>query len=142
MNSLSEKKQYIEYRDFKNKDFLLDIVKKCQDGDTAAMENVYVAYKSPLLSLTYRFTGDTSQAEDLLQDIFIKIFTNIKKLRSPEALNSWLYRIAVNVCMSFARKKGKTKEVSLDEIENTNHSEDDDSLIRQQIEQALKDPHR
>lgn len=138
LNSFGEKKQHIEYHDFKNKDFLIDIVKRCQNGNTDAMENVYVAYKSPLLSLTYRFTGDSSLAEDLLQDIFIKIFTNIKKLRSPEALNSWLYRVAVNVCMSFARKNKKAKEISLDEIDNMGHSEDEDNQVRQQIEQAIK----
>ena len=137
MNSSGENMRQIEYFDFKNKDFLINMVKRCQDGDTEVMEKVYIAYKSPLMNLTYRFTRDYSMAEDLLQDIFIKIFTNIKKLRSPEAFNSWLYRIAVNTCMSFARKKGKVKEVSLREIENTGHSEDSENLARQQLEQAI-----
>ena len=137
LNSAGEKKRQIEYRDFKNKDFLLDTVNKCQDGDTEAMENVYIVYKSSLFKLAYRFTGDFSLAEDLLQDIFIKIFTNIKKLRSPEAFNNWLYRIAVNTCMSFARKKKKTKEIPLKEIENTAHSENDENQVRQQLEQAI-----
>ena len=79
LNSAGEKKRQIEYRDFKNKDFLLDTVNKCQDGDTEAMENVYIVYKSSLFKLAYRFTGDFSLAEDLLQDIFIKIFTNISR---------------------------------------------------------------
>ena len=137
MNSPGEKKRQPEYSDFKNKDFLIGIVKQCQDGNTDAMENVYIAYKSPLLNLTYRFTKDFSLAEDLLQDIFIKIFTNIKKLKSPEAFNSWLYRIAVNTCMSFGRKKKRTKEVPLDEAESTGHSGDSENLIRRQLEQAI-----
>lgn len=138
MNSSGEKKRQIEYRDFKNKDFLFDTVKRCQNGDNEAMEKVYIAFKSSLLNMTYRFTGDSSLAEDLLQDIFIKIFTNIKKLRSLEAFNSWLYRIAFNTCMSFARKKKKTKEVSLKEIENIAHTEDVENSINQQLEQAIK----
>ena len=109
MSSSGDKMQQVGYRDFKDRDFLFKRVKQCQEGDTVAMEDVYVAYKSSLFNLTYRFTGDLSIAEDLLQDIFIKIFTNIKRLRSPEAFNSWLYRIAVNTCMSFARKKKKNK---------------------------------
>lgn len=138
MKSSAEKKVHIEYRDFKNREFLLDIVNRCQDGDTTAMEDVYNAYKSPLLNLAYRFTGDLPLAEDLLQDIFIKIFVNIKKLRSPEAFNSWLYRIAVNTCMSFARKKVKTREFPLKEIENAGYSENRENQVSRQLAQAIR----
>lgn len=138
MNASGEKKRQVEYRDFKNKEFLFDMVKRCQEGDTEAMEKVFIAYKSSLLNLAYRYTGDSTLSEDLLQDIFIKIFTNIKRLRSPEAFNSWLYRIAFNTCMSFARKKKRAKEVSLKEIENVGHSEDVVDSINQQLEQAIK----
>lgn len=136
MNLSAEKKHRIEYRDFRDRDFLFETVKQCQDGDTSAMENVYIAYKSSVFKLACRFTGDSLLAEDLLQDIFVKVFTNIKKLRSPEAFNSWLYRIAVNTCMSFARKKKKAKEVSLEEMENAEII-DEESQVKQQIKKAM-----
>ena len=140
MKLSGEKKDQIEDHDFKDKDSIIDLVNRCQDGDTDAMEKLYVAYKSSLLNLAYRFTGDSSLAEDLFQDIFIKIFINIKKLRSPGAFNSWLYRIAVNTCMSYARKKVRTKEVPLkeEEIENPGNSENSGSQVRQQLAQAVK----
>ncbi len=137
MSSSGEIKRHTKYSDFKNRDFLLETVKKCQNGDTVAMENVYVAYKSSIFGLTCRFIGDPSLAEDLLQDIFIKVFTNIKSLKSPDAFNSWLYRIAVNTCMSFGRKKGRTKEVPLREVEDAGHTEDSENHVRQQLEQAI-----
>ena len=137
LSSPGEIKRQIGYRDFNNRDFLLETVKQCQNGDTGAMENVYVAYKSSIFNLTCRFTGDPSLAEDLLQDIFIKVFTNIGSLKSPDAFNSWLYRIAVNTCMSFGRKKGKTKEVPLREIEDAGPSYDSENHVRQQLEQAI-----
>lgn len=137
MDSLGEKKQQGEYRNLKNKAILLDTVKQCQDGDTAAMECVYNAYRSSLFNLTYRFTRDFFLSEDLLQDIFLKIFTNIKKLKSPEAFNSWLYRIATNTCLSFAQKKGKTREVPLMEIGDVGSPENDDNHIRLQLERAM-----
>ena len=124
--------------DFKNKDVLLDVVKRCQDGDTKAMEMVYIGYKSPLFNLAYRFSRNYSSAKDLLQDIFINIFTHIDKLRAPEAFNSWLYRIAINTCISFTRHKGKAKEVSLDEIENTDCSKNVDHPMKEYLEQAIK----
>ena len=141
MKLSGEKKEQAEYHDLKDRDSIIDLVNRCQDGDTDAMERVYIAYKSSLLSLAYRFTGDSSLAEDLFQEIFIKIFINIKKLRSPEAFNSWLYRIAVNTCMSYARKKGKTREVPLKEkeLENPGDSENSGSQVRQQIAQAVRE---
>lgn len=137
LNSSGDKMQQVWYQDFKNKDFLSYTVRQCQNGDAGAMENVYVAYKSSIFKLTCRFTGDYAQAEDLLQDIFIKIFTNIKRLRSPEAFNTWLYRIAVNTCMSFARKNRRSKEVSINELDNAGVSEDGENMDRQEIEKAM-----
>jgi RNA polymerase sigma-70 factor (ECF subfamily) len=133
-----EKEGYSTNIDFKNKDFLLDVVKRCQDGDTKAMEMVYIGYKSNLFNLAYRFTRNYSSSKDLLQDIFINIFNNIDRLRAPEAFNSWLYRIAINTCISFVRQKVKAKEVSLDEIENTHYSEEIDHPMRQHLEQAVR----
>ena len=138
MNPLMENKGHDTASDFKNKDFLLDVVKRCQDGDTKAMERVYLGYKSPLFNLAYRYAKDYSSAKDLLQDIFINIFTHIESLRAPEAFNSWLYRIAINTCISFVRQNRKVNEVSLDEIENTHYSEEVDHPMRQQLEQAVK----
>ena len=137
MNSGMDNKGHVPDNDFKNRDFLIDVIRRCQDGDTEAMEMVYIGYKSPLFNLAYRFIGNYSSAEDLTQDIFITIFTHIDRLRFPEAFNSWLYRIAVNTCMSFARKKGKAKEVSLHEMENTDYSEDDENPIKGHLEQAI-----
>jgi RNA polymerase sigma-70 factor (ECF subfamily) len=138
MNPSMENKGHSAASDFKNKEFLVDVVRRCQDGDTQAMEMVYMGYKSPLFNLAYRFARDYSSSKDLLQDIFINIFINIDSLRAPEAFNSWLYRIAINTCISFVRQKRKANEVSLDEIENTHFSEEVDHPMRQQLEQAVK----
>jgi len=123
--------------DFKNKEFLFDLVKRCQDGDTEAMETVYKNYKSSLFNLAYRFSRNHSSAEDLLQEIFIKVFSQIKQLRAPEDLKSWMYRIATNTCISFTRKKRVTKEVCLDDIEELYGHEDDSPLVMKYLEQAV-----
>ena len=123
MNSSSIKLKITECRKTEDKSFDNDLVRRCQDGNTDAMESVYNTYKQSFLNLAYRFTGDRFLAEDLLQDIFIKIFLNIKKLKSPEAFKSWIYRIAVNTCMSSKQKKVKAREVSLEVVENSGHSE-------------------
>lgn len=134
----AKKSEQGDYQEKNDKDLIFDLVRGCQEGDTEAMESIYTAYKSSLFNLAYRFTSDSFLAEDLLQEIFIKIFLNIKKLRSPEAFTTWLYRIAVNTCMSFVRKKGKTREVAMEEIKDAGHSENTGNQVRLQLEQALK----
>lgn len=122
---------------FSNKEFLIDVVRRCQDGDTKAMEIVYRGYKSSLFNLARRFSRDSSSAEDLLQEIFIKVFTKIRKLRSPEDFKSWMYRIAINTCISFTRKKGVSKEVFLDHMAQAYEHEDDSLLVRKYLERAV-----
>ena len=123
--------------DFENKEFLFDVVNRCKDGDTKAMETVYTHYKSSLFNLAYRYSKNHASAEDLLQEIFIKVFTQIKKLRSPEAFKSWLYRIAVNTCVSYTRKKGQEKEVSLDNIQEADESKDDHFFMGKNLEKGI-----
>jgi len=123
--------------DFSNKESLIDVIRRCQDGDTKAMETVYRGYKSSLFNLAYRFSHDNGSAEDLLQEIFIKVFSMIKKLRSPEDFKSWMYRIAINTCISFTRKKGVSKEVSLNHLEEVYSHEGDSLLVRKYLERAV-----
>ena len=137
MNLQKENTSGPAYNIFKNKDDLLDVVKRCQNGDTRAMEMVYNGYKSSLFNIAYRYSGNHFSAEDLLQDIFIKIFKNIAKLRSPEAFSGWLYRTAINTCINFVRRKGKTKQVSFNEVETVDHLEAGPAPIRQDIERAI-----
>ncbi len=124
--------------DFKNKAFLNDVIRQCQHGDTDAMEKVYTGYKASLFSIAYRFAGNHSSAEDLLHDIFINVFKHIDKLRSPEAFNSWVYRIAINTCMSFARKREKIKEISLDDIDSADFSDNGHHPNQHHLERAIK----
>ena len=122
---------------FKNKDFLFDVIRRCQDGDMEAMETVYTGYKSSIFNVAYRFSGSRASAEDLMQEIFIKVFTQINKLRSLEAFNSWFYRIATHTCISFTRKRGRLSEIPNEKIEETPSPNNDMTAIKQDLEQAI-----
>ena len=101
------------------------------------MEEIYNDYKSSIFNLTYRYARDLPSAEDLLQDIFIKIFTRISKLRSLEAFNAWVYRTAINACISYTRKSGRGKHIPLNEIEKPDEDEADNIHIRMDMEKAV-----
>ena len=82
---------------------LEDLIKRGREGDTLAMEAIYERYKRPIFNLVYRYTYDVATTEDLLQDIFLKIFTHLKDVQKVESFVGWLYRIAINSSYSYLR---------------------------------------
>jgi RNA polymerase sigma-70 factor (ECF subfamily) len=137
LNSQEEKAGGTVFNGSNRKESLFNVIRRCQDGDTKAMEEIYTDYKSSLFNLTYRYTRNLTSAEDLLQDIFIKIFTRINKLRSPEAFHAWVYRTAINACISSTRKSGRRKHISLNEMDNLDKSEADHIHIRLDMERVV-----
>jgi RNA polymerase sigma-70 factor (ECF subfamily) len=81
------------------------LVRACQRGDIEAFEQIFRVYRNPVFRLAYKFTGNRDDAEDLTQEIFLKVFENIGSFRYESSFATWLYRIAVNTCMNFQRDK-------------------------------------
>jgi RNA polymerase sigma-70 factor (ECF subfamily) len=95
------------------------LIKRSQRGDEGAMEKIYEHYKRPLFNLAYRYTFDRLAAEDLLQDIFIKIFSHLGEVDRDETFVAWMYRIALNTCYSYLRSRRSRDghSIPLSEIE-------------------------
>lgn len=103
-----------------DENFLGELIKKSIDGDFKAIETIYNLFKKKISGLIYRHTQNQSTTEDLTQEIFIKVFNNLKNVREAATFPAWVMRIAINECYSYLRQernlKGKT--VALDEIES------------------------
>ena len=129
---------------------LSGLVERSRAGESQAMEEIFEHYKGPLFSLIYRYTNNRQATEDLLQDVFIKVFTHIKDVQKMETFVAWVYRIALNACYSYLRtRQGRFRQaVSLSEVEGrreeaiSNH--DEESLERplgeaiQELPEGLK----
>ena len=76
---------------------------------------LYNEYGEGIRKLCLGYTGDAVLAQDLLQETFIAVWNNMEKFRGDAKWSTWIYRIAVNTCLSHLRKK---KDVVMD-IENT-----------------------
>jgi len=96
-----------------------ELVARGRDGDLAAVESLYEMFKRPIFNLAYRHTTNQATAEDLLQDIFLKVFANLGSVRDTEIFTGWVYRIALNTCYSHLRQKRAQGEraVSLSDLE-------------------------
>jgi RNA polymerase sigma-70 factor (ECF subfamily) len=98
-----------------------DLIIRCQAGETTAMEEIYRRFKTGLFNLAYRYSYDRSTAEDLLQEIFIKVFSNMDNVKNPDTFAGWIFRIGLNTCYSHLRSRRTEMEkgVPLEHIEGT-----------------------
>src|SRR5437899_615138 len=72
-----------------------------QNGDHAAFESLIKQYQQMIHALCYRMSGSMAQAEDLAQETFIHAYQHLKSFRWEARFSSWLYRIAMNLCLNW-----------------------------------------
>lgn len=83
----------------------LALVERCRQGDLGAFEEVYRAHSGRLYSVAFRMVGNAADAEDLLQEIFLAAHRKLESFRGGSALGTWLYRLAVNLCLDYLRSR-------------------------------------
>lgn len=81
------------------------LVRKAQAGDRAAFQQLVEKFQVKLFRTLYYRTHSHSDAEDMMQDVFLNAFKNLKGLKSPQLFRPWLYRIAINRVRDFYRRK-------------------------------------
>jgi RNA polymerase sigma-70 factor (ECF subfamily) len=84
-------------------------------GADLDFEKLYETYRSRVFSTAYRMLSNRTDAEDVTQDVFVKVFKKLKSFRGDSAVSTWIYRIAVNSCLDFRRRRRLRQAVSLDE---------------------------
>ena len=84
-------------------------IEACLAGDTAAFDVLVIRHQKSIQRVCYRFTGNAEDAADLTQEVFVKAYRSLPKFRGTSAFSTWLYRIAVNACLTFkAARKNRT----------------------------------
>ena len=86
-----------------------ELVRRCRAGDSAAWEQIVREYSRRVFNLSYRFTGRHESAEDLTQEVFVRVYRSLEQY-DPEAgdLANWLMRLARNLVIDDYRKRGRT----------------------------------
>lgn len=81
------------------------VIEACQQGDRAAFQLLFETYKDKVFSIAvYSSGGDRALAEDVTQQIFLKLFTAIRQFRGDSEFTTWLYRLVVNACLDERRR--------------------------------------
>ncbi|MBP1634570.1 MAG: sigW 7 [Acidobacteria bacterium] len=95
-----------------------DVVARCLGGDRDAFEGIYRQHAGRLYNLAFRMSGGANDADDLLQEIFLQAYRKLDSYKGDASLGTWLYRLAVNLCLDRLRsRQGRMDRVtdSIDE---------------------------
>lgn len=82
-----------------------DLITRAAGGDPTAFQAIVERYRSMVYRVAYQFAGNHYDAEDIAQDVFIKVYRSLDRFRQDAQLTSWLYRIAMNACIDHRRRR-------------------------------------
>jgi RNA polymerase sigma-70 factor (ECF subfamily) len=88
------------------------LVIQSQRGDPEAFAELIRTHQRMIHSLTYRMTGSLADAEDLAQETFINAYRQIGSYRGVSKFSTWLYRIAINACLTWRQRESRRMEAT------------------------------
>lgn len=94
-----------------DREYLTALVTRCREGDGEAFERVFDMFRGPLYSYLARMTGDRHLAEDLLQDVFLRMVEHLDRYEESGRFQAWLFRIAANRVRDWARRRSRSERV-------------------------------
>jgi RNA polymerase sigma-70 factor (ECF subfamily) len=80
------------------------LIKRIKEGNSDAFDTIIRRYMKKAYSIAYDLIGNHQEAEDISQEAFIKVYTNINKFEQKSSFSTWLYRIIVNLCHDYRRR--------------------------------------
>src|SRR5438105_14552904 len=92
-----------------------ELVERCRRGDEGAFQELVERYKNLVFALIARTVQDRSRAEDLAQDVFLRIHRGLPYFRGEARLSTWIYRIVANVCAQPQSQSSAAAPMSLDD---------------------------
>ena len=95
-----------------------DLIQGCIAGDRRMQEELYKKFSSKMFAVCLRYAGNSDDAQDILQDGFVKIYKNLSRFRSEGSFEGWVRRIFVNTAIEHLRRKTYLKPIAEKE-ENT-----------------------
>lgn len=102
-----------------------EFIERCLKNDPQAQEALYRQYAPKMFGICLRFTRNKMEAEDVLQDGFIKVFSYLKDYRNEGSLEGWIRRTIINTAINFYKKKVKRfNEMDIEKADYVNHEDE------------------
>jgi RNA polymerase sigma-70 factor (ECF subfamily) len=87
-----------------------ELIERARQGDDAAFSDIVRAYRKRILGTVLRLIGRIEDAEDVAQEVFLRLYDSLDQLRTPEMFEPWLHRLTVNASYDYLRKQKRRKE--------------------------------
>jgi len=85
-----------------------------RNGDRIAFRQLVDHYQNKIYHLAYRMLGNTHEAEDVVQETFLRVYKNLVRYDPAQKFSTWIYRIGTNLCIDILRKRKRKRSISLD----------------------------
>ena len=99
-------------------DFERSLIRRAQRGDRAAFDALVRRYDQEVLRMTLRMVQSHDEAQDLYQEVFLKVYRSIGRFRLESKFSTWLYRVVMNVCLDHLRRQKSRGEMQMPESED------------------------
>jgi RNA polymerase sigma-70 factor (ECF subfamily) len=116
------------------------LVREAQRGNHAAFAQLVHTHDKAVLRLALRITGSESDAQDIYQEAFLRIYKKLDRFRFQCSISTWIYRVATNVCLDHLRKGRQRKESSATQVDFD--GEEFDLLTRISDDRPAHNPER
>jgi RNA polymerase sigma-70 factor (ECF subfamily) len=93
-----------------------ELLEEARRGSDAAFSRVVAAYRKRILGTIARLIGRPDDVEDVGQEVFLRLYFSLDQLRTPEVFEPWLYRLTVNACYDYLRKKKRRPELRMSDL--------------------------
>jgi RNA polymerase sigma-70 factor (ECF subfamily) len=109
------------------------LVQQCLDGNTAAFDELVERHRRQVYQVCYRFVNNHEDASDLAQDAFLRAYRALHTFKGNSAFSTWLYRVAVNVCLNrVSEKRAATEPIDQREHQDVRGELPDRGVLRQE----------
>lgn len=123
------------------------LIRKVQDGDEMAFEEIVRIYKNKIVNFLYQLVGDYEKATELAQETFLRVYFKADKYKPVAPLSSWIYTIASNLGKTELKKMRRYYQVSLEDVQNkveqgvVSSENPESSGLEKNVREALDDLH-
>ena len=93
-----------------------ELIRRAQKGDSAAFNEVVLAYRKRILGTIARLIARPDDVEDVGQEVFLRLYFSLDQLRSPEVFEPWLYRLTVNAAYDYLRRQRRRQESRMSDL--------------------------
>jgi RNA polymerase sigma factor (sigma-70 family) len=117
----------------------LELVELFQNGNETSFNELVRRYQEKIYWIARRFVNDHDQADDIVQEVFVKVYSALKQFRGESSVYTWLYRITVNVALNALRKQRIRDFIRIDEFFETadDKTEQPDVIFEMNEQQKL-----